>query len=41
MGPKIEAAINFLESGGEMVLITSIENMTEAIEGHTGTRIIK
>lgn len=41
MGPKIEAAISFLESGGEMVLITSIENMTEAIEGHTGTRIIK
>ncbi len=41
MGPKIEAAIRFLESGGEMVLITSIENMTEAFEGHTGTRIIK
>ncbi|MCI0515489.1 carbamate kinase [candidate division KSB1 bacterium] len=41
MGPKIQAAINFLEYGGEMVLITSIEQMTAAIEGRTGTRITK
>lgn len=40
MGPKIEAAIEFLESGGEMVIISSIERMTDAIEGRTGTRII-
>lgn len=41
MGPKIEAAISFLEAGGEMVIITSIAQMALAIEGRTGTRIIK
>jgi len=40
MGPKIESAINFLENGGELVVISSIERMPEAIEGNTGTRII-
>lgn len=40
MGPKIESAINFIESGGEVCIITSTEKMTDAIEGKTGTRII-
>jgi len=40
MGPKIEAAIQFLESGGEVVIITAIEKMTEASKGLTGTRIV-
>lgn len=40
MGPKIESAIDFLESGGRQVLITSIEKLIEAIEGKTGTRIV-
>ncbi len=39
MGPKIEAAIQFLEEGGEEVLITSIEKGGLALEGKTGTRI--
>jgi carbamate kinase len=39
MGPKIQAAINFIESGGESVIITSVEKMNEAIQGKTGTRI--
>jgi len=39
MGPKIQAAINFLESGGEVVIITSIEKMVSAISGESGTRI--
>lgn len=39
MGPKIEAAIHFLESGGERVIISSVEKMPEAIEGKTGTLI--
>lgn len=39
MGPKIESAIQFIESGGEVCIITSTEKMTEAIEGKTGTRI--
>lgn len=40
MGPKIEAAIDFLAAGGEEVLITLPENLAEAIEGRTGTRIV-
>lgn len=41
MGPKIEAAIDFLEGGGEEVLITLPENLAEALAGKTGTRIIR
>ena len=41
MGPKIEAAISFLEHGGEQVVITSIHKMSEALNGHTGTRITR
>ncbi len=40
MGPKIMAAIQFLEMGGKEVLITSIEKIVDAFEGKTGTRII-
>ena len=40
MGPKIRAAINYLERGGDKVLITSLERALDAIEGRTGTRII-
>lgn len=40
MGPKIQAAINFLESGGKVVVISSIERMTDAIDGRAGTRIV-
>jgi carbamate kinase len=39
MGPKIRGAINFLESGGERVVITAIEKLAEAMEGKTGTVI--
>ena len=41
MGPKIEAAIKFLESGGKRVIITSIDKLSEALEGKTGTHITK
>ena len=40
MGPKIQAAINFLESGGERVIITSIEKSGEALDGTAGTVIV-
>ncbi len=40
MGPKIQAAINFLGSGGDVVIITIPEKFTEALEGKTGTRIL-
>lgn len=40
MGPKVEAAIRFLERGGEEVLITSPASLEKAIAGETGTRIV-
>jgi carbamate kinase len=39
MGPKIQAAINFLERGGEKVIITSIENAANANLSKSGTMI--
>jgi carbamate kinase len=39
MGPKIEAAIEFLEAGGQEVVITRPELMGEALRGRAGTRI--
>ncbi len=39
MGPKIEAAIAFIESGGEKVIITSIEKTAAALAGKEGTTI--
>ncbi len=41
MGPKIEAAIQFLESGGKEVIITSISEAYNAVKKKTaGTRIV-
>ncbi len=40
MGPKIQAAVNFLKGGGESVFITAIDKVCEAIAGKTGTRIV-
>lgn len=40
MGPKIEAALSFLEGGGDEVIITSIEKAYDAVEGDEGTRIV-
>lgn len=39
MGPKIQAAIDFIEGGGKTVVISSIDKMSEAVAGETGTRI--
>jgi carbamate kinase len=39
MGPKIQAAINFLEQGGDKVTITSIENAVDALLNNGGTVI--
>jgi carbamate kinase len=40
MGPKIESAIRFIESGGEAAIITSLEMAEEALAGKAGTRIL-
>ncbi len=39
MGPKIEAAINFVRNGGKETIITSINKAWEALQGKTGTHI--
>jgi carbamate kinase len=39
MGPKVEAALSYLEGGGAEVLITSPERLPEALAGARGTRI--
>lgn len=40
MGPKIEAAIDFLKKGGKRVIITDIDNLMPALEGKAGTHIV-
>jgi carbamate kinase len=40
MGPKIDAALRYLDAGGREVVITSIERLRDAIEGNGGTRIV-
>jgi carbamate kinase len=40
MGPKVQAAIEFLERGGREVIITSPEHLEAAVLGETGTRIV-
>ncbi|MFW9967698.1 MAG: carbamate kinase [Candidatus Thorarchaeota archaeon] len=40
MKPKIEACIDFIENGGEMAIITDPPNITRALRGETGTRIV-
>ena len=37
MGPKVEAVINFLETGGKQAIITSIEKINDALKGKAGT----
>ncbi|MBN2467450.1 MAG: carbamate kinase [Deltaproteobacteria bacterium] len=41
MEPKIQAAIQFLEKGGEKAIITSPENLIMAFRGKAGTTITK
>jgi carbamate kinase len=40
MGPKIDAAISFLENGGERVIIAPLEKELEALRGEAGTWIL-
>jgi carbamate kinase len=44
MGPKIEAALGFVESGSgsgtREVLITSVDRLADALRGETGTRVV-
>jgi carbamate kinase len=40
MGPKIESAIDFLEAGGEQVIVTKPGLLSEALEGRHCTAIV-
>lgn len=40
MGPKIAAAISFVEGGGSRAVITSLERGADALAGRAGTRIV-
>lgn len=40
MLPKIEAAVEFVHLGGPMALITDPANLTRALRGETGTRVV-
>jgi len=40
MKPKVEAIIEFLESGGKQALITDPQHLVAALEGKSGTWIV-
>ena len=37
MGPKVEAAVRFVEAGGRRAVITSLEKIEDAVPGRVGT----
>jgi carbamate kinase len=39
MGPKVQAALAFVEHGGRRAVITSLERLREGVEGAVGTRV--
>lgn len=41
MLPKIQAILKFMEKGGKEALITNPENISRALRGETGTRVVQ
>jgi carbamate kinase len=39
MGPKVEAAVRFVEQGGEMAVIAPLTRASDAVQGDAGTVI--
>jgi carbamate kinase len=39
MGPKVEAAVRFVENGGEECIISALDQAWPALQGQAGTRI--
>lgn len=39
MEPKVKAALRFIDDGGELSIIASLEDLLEAVAGNKGTRI--
>ena len=40
MGPKVEAAVQFMRKQGKRAVIASIEKIEDAVQGKAGTEII-
>ena len=40
IGPKIEAAADFIEAGGREAIITSLATVRAALDGRAGTRVV-
>lgn len=40
MGPKVQAAMQFVEAGGGTAVITSLERIADAVAGTAGTRVV-
>jgi carbamate kinase len=40
MGPKVEAACRFVEQGGSYAVITTLDQITEAVDGSCGTVVV-
>jgi carbamate kinase len=41
MEPKVKACIRFVEAGGELAIIASLNQATAALEGRAGTQIVR
>jgi carbamate kinase len=41
MGPRVEAAVEFVEGGGTAAVITSLDRVGEALAGRAGTIITR
>ena len=41
MGPKVQAAVRFAKWSGKEAIITSLDKALDALEGKTGTHIVK
>lgn len=40
MAPKVEAAIRFVESGGERAIIAALGSLIEALDAKSGTQVV-
>jgi len=40
MGPKVDAACDFVENGGPRAVITSLASAAAAVEGTAGTEVV-
>jgi carbamate kinase len=41
MGPKVAAAVRFVEAGGKKAIISGLHEASAALEGNAGTHVTK